>query len=223
MRNTTWTLLTALLVVTATNATAQLPISARLGIVGGQQEAKITASAPGVELGSPSSTLYSLGGEVVVGLPIGLHVGAHYQRHFGDIDGGFDENISALDFSLGGNEVGAFVEKQWSLLPMSPMRPHLGAGAGYSRLMLGQEVSADGIDAGELDADVDLYRLYALGGLDLPGGLGAKLRLGWLFGSIDGSDLVAGQTFTLPGGEEVSFDIEYDGFFASLTVTLFGF
>lgn len=223
LRSTRTILLLTLLFATATSASAQLPISARLGVVGGIQDAKITANAPGVELGSPSTTIYTVGAELAVGLPIGLHLGAYYQRHFGDISGGFDENVDALDFSLGANELGGFVEKQFTFLPLSPIQPFLGAGAGYGRVSLSQGVDAAGVDFGDLEATVDVYRLYAMGGLTLPGGFGAKLRMGYAFGSIDGDDLIAGSKVTLPGGDEVSFEIDYGGLYSSLTVSIFGF
>ena len=207
----------------ANDARAQLPVSLRLSALGASQQAEVTASAAGNELGTESSTVYGVGAEIEVGLPIGLHLGAHYLRHFGDLSDQFTGGNDAVKFGLGANEIGVFAEKQFALIPMSPVKPYLGGGLGYGRISLAQELEAGSVSVGDLEGEVDVYRVYALGGLSLFGGLGVKARAGYLFGSLDGDDLSFGQEFTLPGGEEVSFELDYSGFYASLAVSLLGF
>lgn len=207
----------------ATTAQAQLPISVRLSAVGGMHQSEVTASVNGTELGNVSTTLYTAGVELDVGTPLGVNIGVQYLRHFGDLSESFDQVPDALGFGLGANEFGVFVEERMELLPASPVQPFLGIGAGYGRISLAQELEADSLSLGALEGDIDIFRLYALGGLQVFGSLGLKARAGYMFGSIEGDELSFGETITTGTGDEVAFELDYGGAFASLAVSLFGF
>lgn len=206
-----------------TSAQAQLPISVRISAVGGTHQGEVTATVNGTELGSVSTTLYTAGVEVDVGTPLGVNIGAQYLRHFGDLSDSFDEVPDALSFGLGANEFGVFIEERIDLLPLSPVKPFLGIGAGYGRISLAQELEAGSLSLGSIKGDIDIFRLYAMGGMQVFGSLGVKARAGYMFGSIEGDDLSFGQTITTGTGDEVSFELDYGGFFGSLAVSLFGF
>lgn len=204
-------------------AWAQLPFSLRVSAVGGLQQGEVTASVNGAGLGSASTTLFTAGVELDVGTPIGLHVGGTYLRHFGDLSNAYEDIPDALAFGLGANEYGVFVEKRFSVAPVSPLAPYLGLGGAYGRISLAQELDSSAFTARALEGDVDIFRLYALGGLDLFGSVGMKARLGYVFGSIEGGDLAFGEAIETGSGDEVAFEIAYDGVFATIALALFGF
>ena len=207
----------------STAAHAQLPFSVRLAAVGGLHQSEVSASVNGVEIGSAPATMYTAGVELDFGTPLGLNVGLQFLRHFGDLSDSFDDVPDALSFGLGANEFGIFVEERLELVPTSPVQPFLGIGVGYGRISLGEELLSGELSLGSLEGDIDVFRVYALGGLQVFGSLGVKARAGYMFGSIQGDELSFGQTVTTESGDEVGFELDYGGFFASLAVSLFGF
>ena len=202
-----WLLTLMTVALVTTSASAQLPVSVKLGVVAGLQQAEITSTVLGVDLDAESTTLNTFGAEVAVGIPMGFVVGGFYLRHTGDLRAGTD--ATNLAWGLGANELGLFAEKHISLLPMSPAAPYLGGGLSLSNLSLGEDVGDE-----TLDASSQIYRLYGLAGVKLIAVV-VQVRAGWSFGSFDGSDLGVSD---IPGLDEA--EVSYDGFFASAGLSL---
>lgn len=207
-----------LLLVTSLPAAAQLPVSLRVSAVGATQAAELSASVDGNEVGSESASVNALGAEAMLGFA-GAQVGAYYLRHFGDLGSGTDPGGS---WGMSANELGLQVEKHFVLLPLSPLAPSLGAGASWGRITLGDEITVPDRPDVEVEGSLNVYRIYGLAALQLTGSLGAKLRAGWTFGSIDGDDLQLSETVATPGGD-ASYELTYDGLFLALSVSVFGF
>lgn len=209
------------------DAAAQLPFSLRVSGLYGRQAATIAAQADGASIGETETGVNALGAEVRVGLPmVGFDVGAHYLRHFGDTDPEFDADISGLaSLGLGANEFAFFAEKHFALLPLSPVKPYLGAGASYARIELSSsiDVTSGFTGSDDFESSANVFRLYAVGGLDLVGGLGLVARAGYAFSGsydIEGASLDANIGGT---DRSVTSTIDYDGLYLSVGVSLFGF
>ncbi|RKZ08550.1 hypothetical protein DRQ32_09015, partial [bacterium] len=169
----------------------------------------------GVESFSGTSAIVLYGGEAGVGLPIGLYVFGHYYRHSNE----FGEELVAetgVDafVDMSGNEWGVSLEWQIPLIPGSPIKPYIGAGASWAQINLDGEVRFEG-ESEPLKTETSLYRAYALAGLSLGDVLGLTVRGGMGFSE----DKAAQATYSM-AGQTVSVFAEYQGYYIAGAVTL---
>lgn len=215
--------LTVIPVVVPRDAEAQLPVSIRASALYARQAATISARAGGADIGTTETFANALGAEVRVGLPlVGFDLGAHYLRHFGDTDPEFDADIGGLSaIGLGANEYAVFAEKHFELIPLSPVKPYLGIGASYARIELSSslDLTSGFTGSDDLESSANVFRLYAVGGLDLLGGLGVVARAGYAFSGT--YELEASAPLAV-GGASVGADLDYDGLYLSVGLSLFG-
>jgi len=215
--------LTIVPVVVPHDADAQLPVSIRVSGLYARQAATISARAGGADIGTTDTYSNALGGEVRVGLPlVGFDLGAHYLRHFGDTDPDFESDIGGLSaIGLGANEFALFAEKHFELIPLSPVKPYLGVGASYARVELSSslDLTSGFTGSDDLESSANVFRMYAVGGVDLLGGLGLVARAGYAFSGT--YELEASAPLDV-GGASVSADLDYDGLYLSVGLSLFG-
>ncbi len=215
--------LTLFLLQVPLEASGQLPISLRASALYARQAATLNASAAGTDLGETDTNANALGAEVRVGIPVvGIDLGLHYLRHFGDVGPEFDDDISGVaEFGLAANEIAIFAEKHFELLPLSPVAPYVGVGASYARIELSDDLDVTaGFDGAEdLEASANTARIYAVGGVDLLGGLGLVGRVGYTFSGT--YELETGVPFEVDGAD-ANVEVDYDGFYASIGLSLFG-
>ncbi|HKK70555.1 MAG TPA: hypothetical protein VKA86_05005 [Candidatus Krumholzibacteria bacterium] len=204
-------------------AAGQLPVSIRASALYARQAATLDATAAGVDLGETDTSANALGAEVRVGIPVvGIDLGLHYLRHFGDVGPEFDDEISGVaEFGLAANEIAIFAEKHYELLPLSPIAPYVGVGASYARIELSDDLDVTaGFDgASDLEASANTARIYAVGGIDLIGGLGLVGRAGYTFSGT--YELETDLPLDVDGAD-ANIEVDYDGFYASIGLSLFG-
>lgn len=195
------------LVATAGPTAAQTPISVKFGVLGGMQAIELSGAVDGNVLPVESGFTTAFGAEFGLGLPIGVQVGVHYLRHMVDID--ITGNVGGTDYAAGGeldtNEIGVSLEKHIPLVPMSPAAPYLGAGLGYSRMILDAQLA----DADE-DTGANVLRLYGVAGVKLVA-VGVQVRAGYAWGELENSVDVFGAQFS------TLFD--YEGFFGAASLS----
>ena len=219
-----WTPVMALALLTVTtDALAQLPISLRVSALYARQAATMSATVAGVDAGDFDTASNALGAEVRVGLPVvGFDLGAHYLRHFGDTDTEFGQDLSQdlQAIGLSANEFALFAEKRFELLPLSPVKPYLGIGASYARVELSSDIDVTaGVNStGDITSSANLFRVYAVGGIEMLGGLGLVGRAGYAFsGEYELESDALGDT-----GIDADVLVDYDGYFVSVGLSLFG-
>lgn len=213
----------ALVLRPTVDAEAQLPVSLRLSGLYARQAATITATSAGVDLGETSTFSNAIGAELRVGLPVvGFDLGAHYLRHFGDVDPEFDANLDDVGaLGLGANEFGAFAERRFSLVPLSPVKPTLGLGVSYARVQVSSTIDFTSGFTGpdDLESSANVFRVYGVGSIDVVGGLGVVARAGIAFSGVETVEVSSPLEVN---DVAVEAELDYDGFFVSVGISLLG-
>ncbi len=211
-------LATTLVLAIAAPTSAQLPVTPQLSVFGGLTGSKVVQLIEGDESGSEKSTGATVGADLSLRV-MGVVAGVRYQRIFNSAT--IAVNSTNLEWGLDANEFGGFLELHRSLAPTSPLQPSLGVGASLSKISLDDSLGfGSSLPAVGLGGDARSLRIYGLFSVSLLGKLGIIVRGGNAWATVDASDLELDQVFSSPGGDLITFDQSYDGFFLNVGLSL---